>query len=234
MSIQNNHHVLIPKKKRISLVVFMTTSYKIFVRKPFLILCFFTVFVIPTIGIDVFGHGGNPGFDRASPIDFENRNVTVEARMNPSDMTLGDFSNAFMKITFLNESTRQPFKQVLYAIDIYKNEELLARNNFYAENGTVTIDIRPNDVCADSVIWKCSKYYGTEHPIAGGLYTFGQNNPVIDGPIFVKGGLYHIKVSVLGADSVRSNLLNPLEFDLYVTIAQEYTFYIDVPKNLIT
>ena len=183
--------------------------------------------------MDVFGHGGNPGFDRAPPIDFENRNVTVEARMSPSDMTLGDFSNAFMKITFLDEDTQQPFRQVLYAIDIYKNEELLARNNFYAENGTVTIDIRPNDVCGDSVIWKCSKYYGTEHPIAGGLYTFGQNNPVIDGPIFVKGGLYHIKVSILGADSVRSNLLNPLEFDLYVTIAQEYAFYIDVPENLI-
>ena len=80
---------------------------------------------------------------------------------------------------------------------------------------------------------ECSKYYGIEHPIAGALYTFGQNNPVIEGPIFTKGGLYHIKVSILGADSVRSNLLNPLEFDLYVTIAQEQIFYINVSEDLL-
>ena len=148
-------------------------------------------------------------------------------------MTVGDFSNAFMKITFLDEGTGESFRQVTYAIDVYKKGELLARNNFYAENGTVTIDIRPNDSCNESLAWKCSKYYGAEHPIAGALYTFGQNNSVIDGPIFTKGGLYHIQVSVIGADSVRSNLLNPLEFDLYVTIAQEQIFYIEVSEDLL-
>ena len=196
-------------------------------------LCLFSIFVFPFFSIDVFGHGGTPGIDRAPPIDFENRNVTVEAKMNPSDMAVGDFSNAFMEITFLDEDTEEKFKQVTYSIDIYKKEELLARNNFYAENGTVTIDIRPNNSCDESFAWKCSKYYGVEHPIAGALYTFGQNNPVIDGPIFTTGGLYHIKVSVIGADSVRSNLLDPLEFDLYVTIAQEQTFYISVPDSLL-
>ena len=153
--------------------------------------------------------------------------------MSPSDMTVGDFSNAFMKITFFDEDTEQSFRQVTYAIDVYKKGELLARNNFYAENGTTTIDIRPNYDCTESVVWKCSKYYGIEHPIAGALYTFGQSNPVIDGPIFTKGGLYYIKVSVIGADSVRSNLLEPLVFDLYVSIAQEQTFYIDAPDYLL-
>ena len=201
--------------------------------KIFLMVCLFSVFTTPMFSVDVFGHG-NPGVDRAPAIDFENKNVTVEARMNPSDMTVGDFSNAFMKIIFLDEDTEETFRQVTYAIDVYKKGELLARNSFYAENGTVTIDIRPNDICDESLVWKCSKYYGVVHPIAGALYTFGQNNPVIDGLIFVKGGLYHIKVSVIGADSVRSNLLNPLEFDLYVTIAQEQIFYIEVSKDLLT
>lgn len=195
----------------------------------------FFLFIIISFSLfhsEVFGHG-NPGIDRAPPMDFENRNVTVEAKMNPSDMTVGDFSNAFMKITFLDVDTGKAFKQATYSIDVYKKGELLARNNFYAENGTTTIDIRPNSDCDKTPIWKCTKYYGIEHPIAGALYTFGQDNPVIDGPIFTKGGLYHIKVSVIGADSVRSNLLHPLEFDLYVTIAQEQVFYITVPDYLI-
>ena len=193
----------------------------------------FSILVIPMFSMEIFGHG-NPGVDRAPAINFENKNVTVEARMNPSDMTVGDFSNAFMKITFLDDDTGETFRQVTYAVDVYKKGELLARNSFYAENGTVTIDIRPNSVCDESLVWKCSKYYGVVHPIAGALYTFGQNNPVIDGPIFIKGGLYHIKVSVIGADSVRSNLLNPLEFDLYVTIAQEQIFYVEVSEDLLT
>ena len=107
------------------------------------------------LNTDVFGHGG-PGIDRAPAIDFENKNVTVEARMNPSDMTVGDFSNAFMKITFLDEDTGESFKQVTYAIDVYKKGELLARSNFYAEDGTITVDVRPNDSCDESLVWNAA------------------------------------------------------------------------------
>ena len=78
------------------------------------------------------------------------------------------------------------------------------------------------------------KVFWNSTPISGGLYTLGENNPVIEGPIFTTGGLYHIKVSVISADSIRSNFLEPLVFDLYVTIAQEFTFYITVPDSLIS
>ena len=190
------------------------------------------VTVFPILAADVFGHG-NPGVDRAPAIDFENRNVTIEAKMNPSDMTVGDFSNAFMTLQFIDDDTNQSFKQVTYAVDIYKKDELLARNNFYAEDGLLTIDIRPNNSCDEELLWKCTDYYGALHPISGGLYTFGDNNPVIYGPIFTEGGLYHIKASVISADSVRSNI-DPLVFDLYVAIAQEFTFYITFPEDLIS
>ena len=189
--------------------------------------------IIPIFAIDVFGHGGNPGVDRAPAIDYQNKNVTVEAEMNPSDMTVGDFSNAFLSLKFIDDDSEKIFDQVTYAVDIYKRGELVARKNFYSEKGPLIVDIRPNDSCTEQLLWKCTKYFGTEHPIAGALYTFGQNNPVINGPIFTSGGLYHLKVSVIGAESVRSNLLHPLEFDLYVTIAQEFTFYITVSDSLI-
>ena len=203
----------------------------LFFKKSFLILYVLIVFTVSTV--DVFGHG-NPGVDRAPPMDFDNRNVTVEVKMNPSDMTVGDFSNALMALKFIDDDTEEIFEQVTYAVDVYKKGELLARKNFYGEEGLLTIDIRPNDACNESLLWKCTKYYGTVHPISGGLYTFGENNPVIEGPIFTNGGLYHIKVSVISADSVRSNFLDPLVFDLYVAIAQEFTFYITVPDSLIS
>lgn len=195
---------------------------------------FVVVMAIPIT--DAFGHG-NPGIDRAPSIDFDNKSVTVEARMSPSDMTVDDFSNAFMTLSFLDDDTDELFTQTTYKVDVFKKGKLLARNMFYAEDGKVTIDIRPNANCSvmEEKPWQCTKYFGTEHPIsAGALYTFGQSNPVIDGPVFTKGGLYHINVEVIGAGSVRSNLLSPLEFDLYVTIAQEQVFYIDVPSYLLS
>ena len=63
----------------------------LFFKKSFLILCVLIVFTISAV--DVFGHGPT-GIDRSPPIDFESRNVTVESKMYPSDMTVGDFSNA--------------------------------------------------------------------------------------------------------------------------------------------
>lgn len=201
-------------------------------KKHLVVLVILAITSLPLFATEVFGHG-NPGIDRAPPIDFENKNVTIETRMSPSDMTVGDFSNAFLTLKFIDSDTEEIFKQVTYAVEIYKKGELIARKNFYSEDGFLTVDIRPNKECNEPLLWKCTKYYGTEHPIAGALYTHGNENPVIEGPVFTSGGLYHIKAAVISAGSVRSNLSEPLEFDLYVTIAQEYTFYITVPDNLI-
>ena len=188
------------------------------------------VFLIGVSSVDVFGHG-TPGKDRAPVIDFENKNVTIEIKMSPSDITAGNFTNAFMTISFLDDDTGRLFEQSTYKVDVFRGEKMLARNLFYAKDDMVTIDIRPNDACDIDdwdEPWKCAVYHGTEHPITAGLYTFGQSNPVIDGAIFTAGGLYHINVQVIGAGSVHSSLLDPLAFDLYVTVAQEQKFWIDL------
>ena len=208
------------------------------------------------IFVPAFGHGG--GIDRAPEIDFENRNVTVIAKMNPFDMTVGDFSNAYMEVQFVDvfwilsdkpikdlycekkangHSCRYdvPIKQTTFGIEVFKEQKLLARNNFYSDSGVITIDIRPNDKCSlDTVdIWKCTQYYGSTHPYAvESLYTLGQNNPVIDGAIFTEGGLYEIKAKIIGAESPVSILKEPLNFDLFVSIAQEQSFWIDIETGL--
>lgn len=215
------------------------------------------VLLLSGFSVNVFGHGGN-GVDRAPELDLENRKVTVLGKMSPSDMTVGDFSNAFMEISFVevfeimsdkkiqgllcekmieNYACKYdvPIKQITYAIVVTKDDKLLARHMFYDEDGVLTIDIRPDDKCSieESEPWKCAEYFGSKHPlIPDTLYTLGQNNPVIDGPIFTQGGQYDIKVEILGAESPRSNLLIPLEFELFVSIAQEQIFYIDVPNHL--
>ena len=204
---------------------------------------------------DAFGHGGS-NVDRAPQIDFEKRKVTVITKMSPPDMTVGDFSNAFLEVKFVDVFENKydkrvdgmncfdwdfdgifdcrydvPIKQVTYRVEIEKQGKLLARHMFYAENGILTIDVRPDDKCSvdeNDEPWQCTEIKGTKHPIIEeALYAFGENNPTIEGSVFTKGGLYNIKVEVLGAESPRSNFNEPLVFDLYVSIAQEQTFWIE-------
>ena len=54
----------------------------------------------------------------------------------------------------------------------------------------------------------------------------GEGRPLIDGPIFEKGGLYNVKVSIEGATSPRSLVAEPLNFDTFVSVAQDQGFFI--------
>ena len=70
------------------------------------------------------------------------------------------------------------------------------------------------------------RYYGEVHGTAGGLFARGEGRPLIDGPIFEKGGLYNVKVSIEGATSPRSLVAQPLYFDTFVSVAQDQNFFI--------
>ena len=58
------------------------------------------------------------------------------------------------------------------------------------------------------------------------MFARGEGRPLIDGPIFEKGGLYNVKVSIEGATSPRSLVAQPLNFDTFVSVAQDQSFFI--------
>jgi len=58
------------------------------------------------------------------------------------------------------------------------------------------------------------------------LYAYGSGVPVIQGPIFTKGGLYNISVVIEGATSPKTLVAEPLEFDTFVSVAQDQFFII--------
>ena len=200
--------------------------------KTWFVFPLLVILLVPVIIPDVLGHGF--GIDEAPSISFDNRNVTVSTKLSPSDLTVGDIENAFVQVRFFDVDTNQTINDVTYGIEMWRKGELLARNDFYAVNGIMTIDVRPTYDCNNLQLWRCTNYYGVMHPIAGALYTYGNSNPVIQGPIFDKGGLYNIKVSVLGAESPKTLLTTPLKFELYTSVAQEQIFYITVPIEQIS
>jgi len=184
------------------------------------------VFVtLPFLSEDAFGHG--LGGDAAPPISFEGMQVTIFTQLDPADMTAGEVESANIAIRFYDMLTDQNLEQVTYRVEVWRSGDLLARNYFYDDDGELNVEVRPKSDCYEAKPWKCTEYYGENHPIAGGLFARGDGQrPLIDGPIFEKGGLYNVKVSIEGATSPRTLVAEPLYFDTFVSVAQDQGFFI--------
>ncbi len=179
---------------------------------------------IPLLSNDVFGHG--LGADQAPPIDFGGMLVTVSTIMTPSDITVGEVDRANLQIRFFDQGTDTNLESVTYRVQIFQAGELLAREIFYDKDGELNIQIRPQKECFESQPWRCTIYQGARDPISGGLYERGSGVPVIQGPIFTKGGLYNISVVIEGATSPKTLVAEPLVFDTFVSVAQNQYFSI--------
>ena len=179
---------------------------------------------IPLFSDDAFGHG--LGADVAPPISFSGMQVTVSTVMSPSDFTVGEVDRANLKVRFYDQSTNTNLESVTYRVQVFQAGELLAREIFYDKDGELNIQIRPQKECFESQPWRCTIYQGARDPISGGLYERGSGVPVIQGPIFTKGGLYNISVVIEGATSPKTLVAEPLEFNTFVSVAQDQYFSI--------
>ena len=171
-----------------------------------------------------YAHGG--GTDQAPPISFAGMNVTVETKLMPSDLSqLKESDSAEMQIRLFDANTNNTLPAVTYRIAMHNIDGLLAQKLFYDEDGILNVEIRPKAGCAEDRLWRCTTYYGTEHPTAvGALYAIGSQIPVISGPIFEKGGLYNLRIDIEGATGPKTLIDEILFFETFVSIAHTQNF----------
>ncbi|HSA76018.1 MAG TPA: peptidase, partial [Nitrosarchaeum sp.] len=182
-------------------------------------------FTISALTPNAFGHG--LGGDMAPPISFGGMNVTVMTQLNPADITVGEVTSANMQVRFFDTLTDKNLDKVTYRVEVWRSGDLLARNLFYDLDGTLDVEIKPELGCKEMELWKCTKYYGSEHASAPeALYAEGDGRTQIKGPIFDKGGLYNIRVDIEGATSPKALLANRLSYDTFVSVAQDQDFFI--------
>jgi len=193
------------------------------------------ILTISTIIPNAFGHG--LGGDQAPPLTFGDMEVTVRVQLSPSDITVGEVSSANMQIRFFDTLTDKNLDKVTYRVEVWQSGELLARNLFYDSDGRLDVKIKPKFGCDEIYLHQCTTYGGSEHASApGALFVQGPTctddnidicaRPTITGPIFVKGGLYNIRVDIEAATSPRILLATLLSYDTFVSVAQEQDFFI--------
>jgi len=125
-----------------------------------LVIILIVFFTIPIFTTDVFGHG--LGGDQAPPISFEGMEVTVSTMLDPSDITVGEVDSANMQVRFFDTLTDENLDKVTFRVEVWRSGDLLARNLFYDEDGTLDIEIRPVFGCTEPEPWKCTTYFGSE------------------------------------------------------------------------
>ena len=200
--------------------------------------------LIPVLAImlipSAFGHG--TGVDQAPPISFEGMNVTVITDITPYDLDAENINDMNLKIRFFDLDTDYTLTQVTYRVEVWKGDDLLARNSFF-DDDILYLEVRPESDCDEDLLHKCTSYLGTQHPLSPeSLYVQGVDcnddnidicaRPVIAGPVFNEGGLYNIKVEIVGATGPRTLISERLSYDTFVSIAQKQDFMIDdVPIN---
>ena len=193
--------------------------------------------MIPVAVESASGHG--LGGDQAPPISFSGMNVTVRTDLTPSDITVGNIDDVNMKIRFFEVDNDVTLEKVTYRIEMWRGGELLAGNFYYDDDGVLYLKIRPTGTECDQVeIQKCIAYGGSEHVSApGALYVYGEQcnddnidtcaRPTITGPIFDKGGLYNVRVDIVGATGPTTLTdTDTLSYDTFVSVAQEQNFVI--------
>ena len=191
--------------------------------------------VVSTSAQSASGHG--LGGDQAPAISFEGMEVTVRTDLTPSDITVGNIDDINMKIRFFDTLTDTTLEQVTYRVEMWQSGELLARSLFYDNDGMLYVEIRPDGNCDNNEEkWKCTTVGGSEHVSSpGAIYVQGEActddnidtcaRPTITGPIFEKGGLYHVRIDIEGATSPRVQI-DKLSYDTFISVAQEQNFVI--------
>ena len=162
----------------------------------------------------------------APPVDFDGMSVALSSILSPEDFTFEDTESANLSVRFFDSQTDTNITSVTYRIQIFQEDNLVASEYFYDEDGTLDLEIRPTTGCENQEMWKCTNYFGEKHPIAGAYFARGDSRPVIEGPVFDKGGQYNVKVSIVGATNPKTMTTSDLHFETFLLIPEKHNFLI--------
>ena len=89
--------------------------------------------------------------------------VTVFTQLDPSDMTAGEVDSANIAIRFYDMLTDTNLDQVTYRVEVWRSGDLLVREYFYDEDGTLNVEVRQKTDCYEPQLWRCTDTFGEVH-----------------------------------------------------------------------
>jgi len=111
-----------------------------------LLLTIVVLFTVPLFFNDVLADEAPPG------IDFSGMNLVINAELKPPYLTANESDRKSLSIRIFDTNTNQNLEKVTIRVEIWQDDELLARNLFYDIDGILNVEIKPEKNCVQSTL----------------------------------------------------------------------------------
>ncbi len=72
-------------------------------------------------------------------MSFQGKDVTVSTTFDPKDITVGKVDKATITLRFFDATTDENINDVTYRVELWRGDDLLARNLFYDADGAIVL-----------------------------------------------------------------------------------------------
>ncbi len=137
------------------------------------------------------------------------------AKFDPPILLTESKQGMSIQLRFFDANTNVTIHHVTYFIEITKSGKTFMQDLFHAHAGELNLKLNPRQGPV--------KVFGEKEPTLGGWVENG-GPLVVEGPVFLEAGLYHISIKIFGADS--DNLIIREEdrpkFDLFYSVGDVF------------
>jgi hypothetical protein len=192
-------------------------------RQKILAFAFASILVFPVFAIGLtsqkaFADGLTQEMFSASLGD---RQAELLVRVNPPILTDASRDEAYMLLRLYDANNNETIKFTTFGITVEKgvgeNAERIFSDVFHTESGLLQLRVQP----AEGPV----QFFGTRDQFLNALIADPGGRIIIRGPMFLEGGIYHIRIDILGIDSIRQ-LFPPDQirrFDSWLSVGDVFT-----------
>jgi len=178
----------------------------------------FSIFAIMLPSRKAFGDGLTTETFSASLGD---RKAELLVKVNPPILTDASRNDAYLLLRLYDANNNQTIKYTTFIITVEKgvgkNAEEILTDTFHTESGLLQLKIQPTEGEVQ-VLATQEQFLNAWVADPGGTIN-------IRGPMFLEGGIYHLRIDILGIDNIR-NLFPPDQiprFDSWLSVGDIFT-----------
>jgi hypothetical protein len=155
-----------------------------------------------------------------------NRNAELLVQVNPPILTDASRNDAYILFRLYDANNNQTIKYSTFFISIEKGvgedaTTIMPPTLFHTESGLLRLKVQP----AEGDL----KIFGTQEQFLSAWVADPGGTVNVQGPLFLEGGIYHLKVEIFGVDSIRNIFApeNTPKFDSWLSVGDVFTQNVD-------
>ena len=154
------------------------------------------------------------------------RNAELLVQVNPPILTDASRNDAFVLFRLYDANNNQTIPYTTFFISVEKGigedaETIMPPTLFHTESGMLRLKVQP----AEGEL----QIFGTQEQFLNAWVADPGGTVNVQGPLFLDGGLYHLRVEIFGVDNIRNIFAdeNIPKFDSWLSVGDVFTQSID-------